>query len=138
MQSPTLADIRDNPDVQQALEEAWIDSLPEDASRQHEEGGWIYFEVATGAVIVRRSSRGEQALLDLSHPPILSGAVIVATFHTHPNPGRDGWDTGPSAADTRSAWVLGVPCLIRAEDRTHTTGPEARRGGLTGDPGFPR
>jgi hypothetical protein len=36
-----------------------------------------------------------------------------------------------------SAWELGVPCIIRAEDGIHTTGPDSRRGGLTGNPGFP-
>jgi hypothetical protein len=61
----------------------------------------------------------------------------VATFHTHPNPASEGWQTGPSESDTNSAWILGVPCMIRAEDGIHTTGPESRRGGLSGLPGYP-
>jgi hypothetical protein len=63
--------------------------------------------------------------------------MVVATYHTHPNPVAEGWDPTPSAADTRSAWLFGVPCLVRAEDGVRVTGPDSRRGGLSGDPGFP-
>jgi proteasome lid subunit RPN8/RPN11 len=86
---------------------------------------------------VRRAPAGAQAALDLSAPPVVAGAVVVATFHTHPNPSAEGWKPGPSAADTQSAWLLGVPCLIRADDGVHTTGPSSRRGGLAGGPGYP-
>lgn len=92
---------------------------------------------ATGTLVVRRAPAGAQASLDLAAPPVVPGAVVVATFHTHPNPSAEGWQSGPSKADTQSAWLLGVPCLIRADDRIHTTGPASRRGGLTGDPGYP-
>ena len=103
----------------------------------HEEGGWIYMDNTTGIVGVRRAPAGAQTTLDLSTPPVVSGAVVVATFHTHPNPCAERWEPGPSEADTQSAWLFGVPCLIRAEDGSHTTGPAARRGGLTGGPGYP-
>src|SRR4051812_4149655 len=63
---------------------------------------------------VRRAPAGTQSALDLDAPPLVAGAVIVATFHTHPNPSAEGWDPRPSVDDTRSAWLLGVPCLIRA------------------------
>jgi hypothetical protein len=92
---------------------------------------------ASGTIAVRRAPAGAQASLDLSSPPVVTGSVVVATFHTHPNPSADGWEAGPSAADTQSAWLLGVPCIIRADDGTHTTGPPSRRGGLTGDSGYP-
>src|SRR5262249_40479437 len=94
--------------------QAWSDSLPGDLVRRHEEGGWIDMDHTTGMVAVRRAPSGAQATLDLSRPPVVPGAVVVATFHTHPNPSSEGWEPGPSAADTPSAWVLGVPCLIRA------------------------
>lgn len=86
---------------------------------------------------LRRLPAGARAVLDLNTPIVVSGSVVVATFHTHPNPSAEGWATGPSPADTQSAWILGVPCLIRADDGIHTTGPASRRGGLSGDPGFP-
>ncbi len=91
----------------------------------------------TGTVVVRRAPAGGQTTLDLNTPLVVPGAMVVATFHTHPNPSADGWEPGPSAADTRSAWLLGVPCLIRADDGIHTIGPLSRRGGLTGGPGYP-
>ncbi|HEV2948433.1 MAG TPA: hypothetical protein VGX70_13730 [Gemmataceae bacterium] len=92
---------------------------------------------STGEVLVRRAPAGVQATLNLNAPPTVQGAVVVATFHTHPNPTAEGWDPGPSAADTQSAWLFGVPCLIQADDGVHTTGPPSRRGGLGGGPGYP-
>jgi hypothetical protein len=137
MQAPTAADLLNELVVQQALEEAWKDSLPDDPARRHEEGGWIYMNVTTGELVVRRTPAGEQTILDVSAPPLVAGAVVVATFHTHPNPSAEGWNPGPSSADTQSAWLLGVPCLIRADDGVYITGPTSRRGGLSGGPGYP-
>jgi hypothetical protein len=137
VQAPTIADLLKEPVVQQALERAWNDSLPGDAIARHEEGGWIYMDSTTGILVVRRAPAGARATLDLAEPPIVPGASVVATFHTHPNPSAEGWQSGPSEADTQSAWLFGVPCLIRADDGIHATGPASRRGGLTGGPGYP-
>jgi hypothetical protein len=41
MQAPTAADLLNEPVVQRALEEAWIDSVAADPVQRHEEGGWI-------------------------------------------------------------------------------------------------
>src|SRR5262245_24749669 len=103
MQAPTAADLLNDPIVQQALEDAWRDSIPGDSAQRHEEGGWVYMDAATGAVSVGRAAAGGRAVIDLDHPPIVPGSVVVATFHTHPNPSAEGWDPGPSAADTQSA-----------------------------------
>jgi hypothetical protein len=137
MQAPTAPDLLYETVVQQVLEQAWNASLPDDPVQRHEEGGWIYMDMTSAIVLVRRAAAGAQTTLDLSTPPVVPGAVVVATFHTHPNPSADGWETGPSAADTRSAWLFGVSCIIRADDGIHTTGPASRRGGLTGSPGYP-
>jgi hypothetical protein len=137
MPVPTTADLLNEPLVRQALEQAWLDSLPADPAQRHEEGGWIYMDVSTGAIAVRRAPAGAQATLDLSTPVVVPGSVVVATFHTHPNPSADGWEPGPSPADTQSAWLFGVPCLIRADNGIHATGPDSRRGGLAGGPGYP-
>ena len=137
MQAPTAADLIYDLVVQQALEQAWNDSLPGDPDQRHEEGGWIYMDNTTGIVVVRRAPAGAQTTLDLSTPPVVPGSVVVAAFHTQPQPSAEGWEPGPSAADTQSAWLFGVPCLIRADDGIHTTGPASRRGGLTGGPGYP-
>lgn len=137
MRAPSVAELLNHSSVRQALEQAWSDSLPSDPDRRHEEGGWIYMESTSGDVVVRRAEAGGQATLDLSDPPIVPNCMVVATFHTHPNPSSDGWESGPSADDTESAWFFGVPCLIRSDDGIHTTGPDSRRGGLTGNAGYP-
>jgi hypothetical protein len=136
MQPPTATELLKEPIVE-ALEQAWIDSMAADPGQRHEEGGWVYMDETTGTITVQRAQAGERAGLDLISPVVVLGSVVVATFHTHPNPAAEGWNTGPSGSDTQSAWILGVPCLIRAEDGIHTTGPDARRGGLLGGPGFP-
>jgi hypothetical protein len=137
MHAPTIAELSQNPLVLQALENAWTASLSHDPRQRHEEGGWIVMDITGGTLTAIQASAGGLALLDLSAPPLLAGTVVVATFHTHPNPIAQGWEPGPSLDDTESAWELGVPCLIRAEDGIHTTGPDSRRGGLTGGSGFP-
>jgi hypothetical protein len=93
-------------------------------------------DVASGALFARRAMSGATAGIDLTMPPIIAGAVVVGKFHTHPNP-ASAWYTGPSAADLRIDALHGVPDLIRAEDGIHFSGPTARRGGLTGGPGYP-
>lgn len=136
MQAPKAGELLNEPLVLQALERAWNDSSPGNLAQRHEEGGWIYME-ANGNLSVRRAPAGGQASLDLSTPPIVPGAVVVATFHTHPNPSAEGWEPGPSVADAHFARLVGVPFLIRADDGFHTTGPDSRRGGLAGSPGYP-
>lgn len=137
MQAPTAEDLLNEVVVQQALEKAWTDSIPNDSLRQHEEGGWIYLDTATGSVVVRRASAGTQTTLDLSMPPVVPGARVRMGVERGDHHGAEGWEPGPSTEDTQSAWLLGVPCLIRADDGIHTTGPDSRRGGLTGGIGYP-
>ena len=136
--APTATELLNDPVVRQALEDAWADSLPADPAKRHEEGGWIYMDTTTQAISVQRAPAGHRAMVDLGHPIAVPGSVVVATFHTHPNPAAEGWHPGPSAADAQSAWLLGVPCLIRADNGIHVTGPASRRGGLSGGPGYPQ
>jgi len=49
MQAPTAVDLLNELVVQQALQQAWNDSLPGDPVQRHEEGGWIYMDNTTGA-----------------------------------------------------------------------------------------
>ena len=76
-------------------------------------------------------------MIDLQNPPIIVGSVVVGKFHTHPNPTAEGWEGGPSASDLQIDALHGVPDLIRADDGVYVSGPNHRRGGLVGDPGFP-
>jgi hypothetical protein len=123
--------------VLQALAQSWADSRADDPTNRHEEGGWIYLELSTGLIVTRRAPAGSQSRLSLAKPPLLPNHVIVGTFHTHPNPASDGWETGPSTQDEKAANYSGVPWLIRAEDGDHRAGPDFRRGGLGGGPGYP-
>jgi hypothetical protein len=134
---PTVSELVSDPVVQQAMEDAWVDSVPHDRARRHEEGGWVYINLTTGAITTRRAPAGTRHRLSLANPPPVAGSVVVGTFHTHPNPASEGWDPGPSATDRASAAHSGVPWLIRAEDGVHSTGPASRRGGLGGGPGYP-
>jgi hypothetical protein len=120
-----------------AVDEAWADSQVDDLQRRHEEGGWIYLDIATGKITTRRAPGGGQATIDLSDPPIVDDHLLVGKFHTHPNPSSEGWHTGPSRSDEMIDEWHGVPDLIRADDGIHLSGPESRRGGTAGGPGFP-
>src|SRR5262245_53059752 len=112
--APTAADLRNDPTVQLALDEAWMDSLPGDPEARHEEGGWIYMDTTSGQISVRRAISGGQAIIDLTRPPAITGSVVVGKFHTHPNPTAEGWNPGPSGIDRRLDAAHGVPDLIRA------------------------
>jgi hypothetical protein len=65
MQAPTAADLLTELVVQQALEQAWIDSLPGDPVQRHEEGGWIFVDTSTGGIAVGRAAAGAQASLEV-------------------------------------------------------------------------
>jgi hypothetical protein len=136
--APTAIELANDPVVRTEIELAWTDSDVIDASARHEEGGWIYLDTTTGALTTRRAETGGQANLTLGDPPVVDGAIVVGTFHTHPNPSAEGWNPGPSLVDEEFHQEAGVPGLIRADDGIHATGPESRRGGLAGDPGFPQ
>jgi len=123
--------------VQEAIEQAWNDSRPADPTQRHEEGGWIFIDTTTGEISVQRQAAGQQAAIDLDSPPIVLGSVVVGKFHRHPNPISEGWDPGPSRHDQIVDALHGVPDLIRADDGIHISGPDSRRGGLAGGPGFP-
>ena len=135
--TPTAAELLANPIVQDVIEQAWNDSQPADPVQRHEERGWFYIDTMTGQVTARRQAPGEHAAIDLSSPPLVPGSVIVGKFHTHPNPTVDGWESGPSTQDEIVDAQHGVPDLIRADDGMHLSGPDSRRGGLAGGPGFP-
>ena len=137
MQAPTAAQLQANPIVLQAIEQAWIDSQPSDSLLRHEEGGWIFLDTTTGQISVRRQTSGGKAAIGLGAPPSVSDSVLVGLFHTHPNPTSEGWEPGPSPQDEIMDALLGLPDLIRADDGIHVSGPDSRRGGLAGGPGFP-
>lgn len=108
----------------------------------HEEGGWIYLNLITGALDTRRAAGGGQANINLGGPPDVADSVVVGTFHTHPNVGPCWGNVFPSGTDTNSANGTGVPWLIIgafpdvATTQTTSTGPGERLH-LAGNRGFP-
>lgn len=136
-QAPSADELQRHPIVVAALEAAWADSQTDSAAHRHEEDGWIYQHRVTGELSIRRAMAGAQASIDLNVPPLVEDALIVGKFHTHPNPTSEGWDPKPSRADQRIDAIHGVPDLIRADDGVYHSGPDRRRGGLGGEPGFP-
>ena len=109
----------------------------DDPILRHEEGGWIFQNLRTSEIFVRRAAPGGQAHIDLSSPPVIEHCVVVGKFHTHPNPTAEGWEGGPSAGDRYVDELHGVPDIIRADNAVYVSGPDSRRGGLAGVNGFP-
>ncbi len=134
---PSASELLAHPEVARALVEAWGDSQVDDPSNRHEEGGWIYLNLANGEIATRRAPAGTRSRLSLGNPSLLPDHIVVGTFHTHPNPASEGWETGPSTQDGAAAAYSGVPWLIRAEDGDHLAGPDSRRGGTGGSFGYP-
>lgn len=137
MDAPTAAELQNYPVVQAAFAAAWADSFADDPILRHEEGGYIYFEPATGDVTVKRAMPGQRRVLDLTTPPDVFGSFLVATYHTHPNPISLGWNPEPSDDDRNEADGSGVPWLVVSELGVFVAGPDRRIGGLTGPPGYP-
>ncbi len=108
----------------------------------HEEAGWIYQNLITGALDTRRAAAGGQANGSVANPPDVADSVVVGTFHTHPNIGPCWGALFPSGTDTNSANGAGVPFLIMgafpdvAHTQTTSTGP-GQRLHLAGGRGFP-
>jgi hypothetical protein len=135
--APTADELLRHPLIQQALLQAWTDSLPNDLALRHEEGGWIYMDVVSGTIHIERARKGSLRRIDLSVPLPVIMHVVVAKFHTHPNPSTEGWDPEPSEQDRIVDEQDGVPDLIVSDRGVFISGPESRRGGLTGPAGYP-
>lgn len=97
----SLNDILENETVFIELKKAWYDSEP-DISGGHEEGGFIVAD-KIGSLSVIRWKKGMQNQIIL--PPhrncFAEGKDIVASFHTHPNIGRD-FQQEPGLTDIRA------------------------------------
>lgn len=87
--------------VRAALRLSWEDSQPGTA-RAHEEGGFVLCGPAS-ELSVSRWPHGSQKSISLPpHPECrIGGRDIVATFHTHPNPGTNYLEE-PSKTDRRA------------------------------------
>lgn len=104
--------VLDNDTIRNLFLQAWQDSQP-GTSDAHEEGGFVLRNI-DGSLIVERWPRGEQnQILVPLHPGGKRGdLLIVATFHTHPNPGAE-FQQEPSRTDIRA--VQDDPGLSHAD-----------------------
>jgi hypothetical protein len=143
--APTFATLTANATVAAAIAAAWTASTPAvnpPVGAQHEEGGWVYLNLITNVLSVRRQARGAGAAIDLSAPPLQADSVVVAKFHTHPNLGPT-WIAGPSGQDGVVDARHGVPDVVAGTPgvdplvfQTFASGPD-RRLHLAGNRGLP-
>ena len=133
--SAQVDDVLNDPRVQEALDQAWRDSM-EGTDAEHEEGGWIQ-QCRSENVITHEMRYYTQVLrwppgdVDSSGPPYAprqnETCRTVASFHTHPGPaygapGSDGYhNERPSGEDYLSAASDGVPGIIRYGSGSDTT-----------------
>src|SRR4051812_36063935 len=96
-----------HPVIKAEMQQAWLDSQPDDPTKRHEEGGYILLN-ADGSLSVIRWPRGERSRIvppPMEHGNRYNGLQAVAGFHTHPNPAMDdlgrAWEQGPSGSDQR-------------------------------------
>lgn len=137
MDAPTAAELEADSVVQAAFAAALADSMTDDPTLRHEEGGYIYCDPATGRLTVRRAPPGGMLYCDLSRPPVVAGSYLVATYHTHAYPAALGYDPTPSGDDHEMADGSGVPWFVVTDSGVFAIGPDRRVGGLTGPPGYP-
>jgi hypothetical protein len=148
---PYLEEIMRDPTVIAALDVAWHDTNADviPVTNASEQGGWIYMDLQTGRLTVRRQVNpllaprrpGENQpgafTISLEQCPILSGSVLVGIFHTHPTVPF----TGASDPDRALGPIQGVPGIVRGRDGQYDfTGPERRAGDFSSArrfPGFP-
>jgi hypothetical protein len=97
----------DDPAIVAEMAQAWQESLSDDPVERHEEGGFVVLN-SEGLYAVERWPRGGQSRilpLPLDAHNCYNGRVVVAAFHTHPNPPIDeigqNWEQGPSQSDRR-------------------------------------
>ena len=97
----TTNDLLENESIVAELKKAWIDSEP-DFSGGHEEGGFIVADDDGNLTVVRWEKGLQNEIVLPPHKNCLAdGKYIFASFHTHPNIGRD-FQQEPSLTDIRA------------------------------------
>ena len=97
----TTNDILENESILVELKKAWIDSEP-DISGGHEEGGFIVVDDVGNLAIIRWEKGSQNEIVLPPHKNcFVDGQDIVASFHTHPNTGKD-FQQEPNLMDVRA------------------------------------
>ncbi len=97
----TASDIFENEIVLTEIKIAWEDSVPS-ISDGHEEGGFIVIDEFENLNVVRwEKGKQNEIVLPPHRNCFIDGKEIVASFHTHPNIGRD-FQQEPSLTDIRA------------------------------------
>jgi proteasome lid subunit RPN8/RPN11 len=140
--APSFDELRKNSSVLTKLTEAWNASdvgINDGVRQAHEEGGWIFMDLMDGSLHFERATPQYTDAIKLEPAPQVPGGILVACFHTHPNPGNP----KPSKDDLREDKRRGVPNLvvaIKGKDLTkyeiYLSGP-AVRPHLANDKTFP-
>jgi hypothetical protein len=97
----STAEILQNSVVTAELRQAWFDSEPQ-VSGGHEEGGFVVVD-DFGVLSVIRWEKGtySEIVLPAHKNCFVEGKDIIASFHTHPNTGKD-FQQEPSLTDVRA------------------------------------
>lgn len=83
------------------LKQAWLDSFP-GISGGHEEGGFVVVDDFENLNVVRWEKGTQNEIVLPSHKNCFArGKDIIASFHTHPNTGKD-FQQEPSLTDIRA------------------------------------
>ena len=96
-----------DPAICAEISRAWRESPPDDPTGRHEEGGFIVRNPDRSHGVERWPRGGQSRIM----PPSLdvnncyNAKMVIATFHTHPNPpvdesGRE-WEQDTSTSDRR-------------------------------------
>jgi hypothetical protein len=134
-QPPFGFDLKRREAVRRAFSEAWADSEP--GPDGHEEGGWIYLNLVTGAISTERADPGAAKRINLGLPTLVEDAVLIGTFHTHPIPGElQAFVSSDDLSLAENTWKV-PSAIIPGEGRTKWFGYEVRER-LTGGQRFPR
>jgi hypothetical protein len=137
-QAPTGDQLMGNPIVTSAMDDAWANSNvgAKNPNDWRENGGYIFMNVVSGQISILKGAQGNWGAMNLPDPELKAipdDNIVVAIFHTHPNPaGKPGCEDH----DTQKSQLDGVPDVVRATKGPFPCGV-SRRLHLAGARGYP-
>jgi hypothetical protein len=137
-QSPTGEELIKNPEVKKTLDAAWAASnvSAKNPDNWRENGGYIFLNVVSGSISTMKAAPGNWGQMALPSPDLKTipeDSIVVAVFHTHPNPDRAGVC---EEHDIEKSSIDGVPDIVRGHKGPFSCGVK-RRLHLAGARGYP-